>query len=262
MMMDSASSTLGGSKQVVSRRRVLRTTGTVTGTGICVALFGTSPVGAQQTLDFGDVAVGSSETQTISQPNPTERLLPVTGIEITGADADQFSVVDGDAPFTLRPDESCAVAIQFTPTSPGEKSAAVRVEIGGATSRTAGRLTGIGVDEATEQTGNGSAPDDSTASSSSPEVTADESVGDTTEDTTASDDASASEVGDGTDGPAGGSRSIGDDSSPEDVVTPPLEMDGSTRPDDGDPSIVLMLDFNDDGVIDFQDVLTLIRILG
>lgn len=247
-MAKSASSNKHQSKGAVSRRRVLRTAGVIAGTGISTTLLGTSPVGAQQTLDFGEVAVGSSDTQTVSQPNPTDQTLPITGIEITGSNADQFRVVDGDAPFTLQADESQAITIQFAPTSTGEKSASVQVEIAGGTTQTAGQLTGTGVNETGGQNEDDSATDES--SSSSQEVA-----------TETSDDG-ASEATSMTRAEAGESQSTGDESSAEDSVASPSATDESTPTADDSPSIILMLDFNDNGVIDLQDIMTLLRILG
>lgn len=131
---------------------MLRTTGALVGAGTGATLLGGAPAEAQQTVDFGEVSDGSSDVRTVSQPNPTGRPLPVTGIEITGTDAAQFSVVRGDESVTLQPDESHTIAVRFAPTSPGEKSAAIRVAIAGGSSRTAGQLAGTGVSEATDET--------------------------------------------------------------------------------------------------------------
>lgn len=249
-MTESASSEKHQSKGAVPRRRVLRTAGVVAGTGISTALLGTSPVGAQQTLDFGEVAVGSSDTQTVSQPNPTDQTLRITGIEIIGSNADQFRVVDGDAPFTLQPNESHAITIQFAPTSTGEKSASVQVEIAGGTTQTAGQLTGTGVNETEDQNGDDSTTDDS--SSSSQEIATDESTTQTSDDG-ASESTSMTRTG------TGDSQSTGDESSAEDSVASPSATDESTTTEDDSPS---MLDFNNNGILDLQDVMTLLRILG
>ncbi|MFC7008487.1 choice-of-anchor D domain-containing protein [Halalkalicoccus salilacus] len=252
-MSESVPSKKEKSTEVVSRRRVLQTTGVVAGTGIGAALFGTTPAGAQQTLDFGEVAVGSSETQTVSQPNPTDQTLPITGVEITGSDADQFSVVDGGAPFTLQADESRTIAIEFAPTSTGQKSGSVQVEIAGGTTQTAGQLTGTGVSETAEQNGDDSTTDEST--SSSQEVSTDESAT-ATSDTPASEDVSSA----GTE--TGDSPSLKDESAAEDSAAPPSDTDGSTSTEEDSPSIILMLDFNNNGVVDLQDIMTLIHMLG
>lgn len=239
------------SKGVVSRRRMLQTTGVVVGTGISAALLGTTSVRAQQTLDFGEVAVGSSDTQTVSQPNPTDQTLPITGVEITGSDADQFSVVDGGAPFTLQADESRTIAIEFAPTSTGQKSASVQVEIAGRTTQTAGQLTGTGVSETAAQNGDDSTMEEPTSSS---EGTTDESATATAENT-ASEDTSSTET-------AAGESPIEGKSSTEDSATSPSDTEGSTATEDESPSIILMLDFNNNGVLDLQDIMTLIQMLG
>lgn len=249
-MLEPISSKTEKSKEVVSRRHVLQTIGVVAGTGISAASLSTRPVEAQQTLDFGEVAVGSSETQTVSQPNPTDQPLPITGVEITGPNADQFSVVEGGGPFTLQADESRTITIEFAPTSMGQKSASVQVEIAGRTTQTAGQLTGAGVSEAGNQNGDDSTTDDS--SSSSQEGATDESTTETSDDV-------ASEATSMTRAEAGESQSTGDESDTEDSPSNPGE---STPTEDNSPSIILMLDFNNNGVLDLQDLMTLLRILG
>lgn len=252
MMVEPILSKEDESKRTVSRRRVLRATGAVAGTGIGTALLSTSPVGAQQTLDFGEVAVGSSATQNVSQPNPTDQALPITGIEITGSDADQFSVVDDDVPVTIQANESHTITIQFAPTSTGEKSASVQVEIAGTTTQTAGKVTGIGISETTEQN-DGSGTDESTSSSQEPMT--DGSTTDTPDD-------SSSGNADSTGTEASNTQSTADESSVEGSVDSSSSTASSTSTTDETPSIILMLDFNNNGVIDLQDIRTLIRIIS
>lgn len=252
-MLESVSSKKESSKGVVSRRCVLQTIGVVAGTGMSAAVLGATPVEAQQTLDFGEVAVGSSETRTVSQPNPTDQTLPITGVEITGPGADQFSVVEGGAPFRLQADESRTITIEFAPTSLGQKSGSVEVEIAGGTTQTAGQLTGTGVSETRDQNGDDSATDDS--SSSSQEVATDESTTETSADV-------ASEATSMTRAEAGESQSTGDESSAEASVASPSDPDESIPTEDNSPSVILMLDFNNNGVLDRQDIMMLLRILG
>lgn len=249
-MSDSIPSKTAESKGVVSRRRVLQTIGVAVGTGISAASFGTRPAEAQQTLDFGEVTVGSSETQIVSQPNPTDQTLPITGVEITGPNADQFSVVEGGGPFTLQADESRTITIEFAPTSLGQKSASVQVEIAGRTTQTAGQLTGTGVSETENQNGDDSTTDDSSSSSQ---------VGATDESTTETSDDVASEETSMTRAEAGESQFTDDESAAEDS---PSDPDESTSTENDSPSIILMLDFNNNGVLDLQDIMTLLRILG
>lgn len=129
-----------------------------------------------------------------------------------GPDADQFSLASDDLPVTLQPGEPHTVTIQFTPTSAGEKSATIRAEMSGGSSRTVGQLAGTGVDETGDETAAGSpsdesdaddsVPDDSDgdeapATSSTEETTGDESATDATDDSTSSNDASTTEGADG-----------------------------------------------------------------
>lgn len=251
-MSESEPSTKADWRRGVSRRCVLRTTGTVAGAGISAAFLGMAPVGAQQTLNFGEVVVGSSDTRTVSQPNPTDQTLPITGVEITGSDADQFSVVDGDAPFTLQANESRTIGIQFAPTSTGQKSAAVQVEIAGSTTETAGQLTGTGVNETTDQNDD-SATDESPSSSQE---------GTATESTTGASTDTGSEDAVPTEAAASNAQSDADESTAEDSDASPSDRDGSASSENENPSIILMLDFNNNGVVDFQDILTLLRMLS
>ncbi|WP_158306589.1 choice-of-anchor D domain-containing protein [Halalkalicoccus jeotgali] len=210
-----------------------------------------TPVGAQQTLNFGETVVGSSVVRTVSQPNPTDQTLPITEVEITGSDADQFTVVDGDAPFTLQANESRTISIQFSPTSTGQKSASVQVEIAGSATETAGQLTGSGVNE----TGDQNSDIATDGSASSPQE-------DTNESTTGTSTDTDSEDTDTTEREAGNTQSNVAESAAGDSNASSSNENGSASTENENSSIILMLDFNDNGVVDFQDILTLVRMIG
>lgn len=201
----------------LARRRVLQ----VAGVGIGSAVFSVIPSGAQETVDFGDVALGSSTEQTVSQPNPAEQPLQITEVSITGSDADQFSVMSDDTPVTVEPGESHSVDIQFVPTSTGEKSATVQVEIAGSSTRTAGQLTGTGVETATDTS---TSEDVDTSDSGADDSDTDDSDTDNTS-TNSSDTNDSSADDSGTDEPssspdeatASESVSDGGDNSPDDT---------------------------------------------
>lgn len=245
------------STQTVSRRAVLRTTGVTVGAGL-VALAGTAPSGAQQTVDFGDVVVGSSDMQTVSQSNPTGQPIPITGIEITGSDADQFSVVSGDTSATLQPGESHTADIRFAPSSAGEKTATAQVNIAGGSTRTVGNLAGTGVTEAT---------DDSTATSSSSSAS-EETTGGTSDDSDSSGDGSSGAEENPTDSSAGESQSSGDDSTPGGSTGDSSETTaGDSEPTpEGSPTTESDTEGsaqagNGDGLTDCRDVVALVRVL-
>lgn len=75
--------------------------------------------------DFGQVSVGSflDRTFTIFATGDTETHedLTVADFEVTGTDADQFSVTD--SPTMITPGASDTFTVRFTPTTTGEKSA-------------------------------------------------------------------------------------------------------------------------------------------
>lgn len=250
---------------------MLRTTGALVGAGTGATLLGGAPAEAQQTVDFGEVSDGSSDVRTVSQPNPTGRPLPVTGIEITGTDAAQFSVVRGDESVTLQPDESHTIAVRFAPTSPGEKSAAIRVAIAGGSSRTAGQLARTGVSEATD----GTTADSS--STSTEETNSAESTSDAGGDATGRADGASGTTTDGsdgesqsprddsaTDGTTGPSTDEFESPSVEESAAPELETTRSPRADadDGRSPVTIGLDSNGDGTVDVRDLVALVRLLG
>lgn len=78
-------------------------------------------------IDFGSVAVGSSGSQTLLISNTGMAALAVSDVTISGTDAGQFSITDGDAPFILGPGENATIGLAFDPASAGEKSAALTI---------------------------------------------------------------------------------------------------------------------------------------
>jgi len=83
-------------------------------------------------FDYGDVLVDASAIQTfvvrnVGTNDGTEEDLEITGIELTGADADQFTIESGDGAVTLAPDESQDIVVSFNPTSTGSKSATLSI---------------------------------------------------------------------------------------------------------------------------------------
>lgn len=247
------SQTLGMTDRSVTRRRVLQTTGALTGAG-ALALLASSARG-QQTVDFGEVPVGATRVQQTSQPNPTDQELQVTAITITGADADQFSVASGDAPFTLAPGESHTIAFRFTPSSTGEHSATVQIEIGGQATETAGQLVGTGVDP--DQTTRSSATDEpSTSDQDSSADAADDSTETTTldESTTETDEDESSTGESGDESAAADSPTTSPSTSSEDPPPLPDDLDE----DASEVSFLFeVLDVNNDGVVDVRDLFSL-----
>ena len=73
--------------------------------------------------DFGSVDVGDSTTRTVSVLNEGDQSVQVDSTTISGADAGDFAVTSGGAPFTLDPGENKEVTVEFAPDTEGDKSA-------------------------------------------------------------------------------------------------------------------------------------------
>lgn len=214
----------GEPDRTISRRRVLgATAATVVGAGGLLA--STVPARAR-TTDFGDVPVGDARTRTITTENPVGRSLSVTDLSIAGADAEAFSVVGGNAPFEVGPNESHTSRIRFAPTSTGEKSAKVTVDTSIGSSMTAGRLAGRGVENgaASASGGDGPSTDGSNGDGSNDEESSDSS---STDDSSSGDGSSSSD----TETEAPSDDSSGGDSSSPDGGSASTDNDGDSGTD-------------------------------
>lgn len=78
--------------------------------------------------DFGATILNETAEHTFIVHNEGTADLEVAGLTVTGQDAQQFAILADPAPFVLAPDESLDVTATFTPTSLGEKSAALRFD--------------------------------------------------------------------------------------------------------------------------------------
>ncbi|MCH9006785.1 choice-of-anchor D domain-containing protein, partial [candidate division KSB1 bacterium] len=78
-------------------------------------------------LAFGLVQTGTFASKIVTLSNEGEALLQVAGVEITGADADQWQIAAGGAPFSLAAGETHEIGLHFAPTSEGLKSAALQL---------------------------------------------------------------------------------------------------------------------------------------
>ena len=90
--------------------------------GIKINLKGKTPVAQIYTpksnIDFGYCITGQSLTDTLILFNMGEAPLNISGITITGADADQFSIAETCTAIT--PGDSCKLLIKFSPTREGD----------------------------------------------------------------------------------------------------------------------------------------------
>jgi hypothetical protein len=81
---------------------------------------------------FGSQRVGSTATRTMTLRNGGSGDLALEGLQLTGAQAEDFTVGTGTCvlPATLLPGQSCTVAVTFAPTAPGARSAQLLVSEG------------------------------------------------------------------------------------------------------------------------------------
>jgi hypothetical protein len=92
---------------------------------------------------FGSVDVGDSTTRTVSVLNEGGQSVQVDSTTINGADAGDFAVTGGGAPFTLAPGENKEVTVEFAPSSDGAKNADLDIATANANSVSAA-LSGTG----------------------------------------------------------------------------------------------------------------------
>ena len=119
--------------------------GTLTGPAPVVAVSS-----AQAPLDFGQVLFkATSAPQTITVDNTTGTAnLVVSGVTVTGADFDSFSVATGGTcvvDVAVAPGSSCTVNVVFTPATIGAKSATVNIFHNAVGSSSSIALTGTGL---------------------------------------------------------------------------------------------------------------------
>jgi len=76
--------------------------------------------------NYGDVAVGSSSSQTFVVFNDGNVDLVVTSTTLTSGDANQFSISSGGGSFTLSPGQTRNVIVDFNPNSTGSKNTTLR----------------------------------------------------------------------------------------------------------------------------------------
>jgi parallel beta-helix repeat protein len=75
--------------------------------------------------NFGETVVGAGKTQTIVVSNVGTANLQVTASTLSGANAAEFAVASGGAPFTLAPGATRDVVVSFKPASVGAKNASL-----------------------------------------------------------------------------------------------------------------------------------------
>jgi parallel beta-helix repeat protein/predicted outer membrane repeat protein len=78
-----------------------------------------------ESWSYGDVLIEEYSDNTFSVSNPGSDTLEVTATDLTGTNADEFSIESGGGSFSLDPGESHNIIVRFAPQSAGDKSAAL-----------------------------------------------------------------------------------------------------------------------------------------
>jgi len=94
-------------------------------------------------LKFGNVVVNSSSTKTVIFANQGATAVHISGISISGGNAGDFSVTSGCGS-TVAAKSTCTVALTFTPSAKGVRSATLAFSDDGGGSPQAVPLTGTG----------------------------------------------------------------------------------------------------------------------
>ena len=97
-------------------------------------------------LDYGAQSVGESVALTLSVTNVGTANLNIGNIQLDGADAEHFRIASGGGFIILEPLMSEDVTIEFSPRSPGDKTASVRIESNEPSSPRLVSLTGTGAE--------------------------------------------------------------------------------------------------------------------
>jgi hypothetical protein len=109
--------------QISSDAPVSPITDPLSGVGTVPALT-LSPVPA----DFGAVLVGSSNALTVTATDTGQAPVTISSVALGGSNAGDFSVTsDGCGSHTLNPTDACHVALRFTPSATGSRTALLTV---------------------------------------------------------------------------------------------------------------------------------------
>lgn len=88
---------------------------------------GTIATSTGNNTDFGSVIMTTNVTNNFVIQNTGLGSLNISTITITGADANQFSIVGPASPFTITPTGAQILNVKFTPTSAGTKTAMINI---------------------------------------------------------------------------------------------------------------------------------------
>ena len=96
-------------------------------------------------IPFGSVARGTtSPSQTVTVTNTGTATMTINSIRTSGANANQFNIVNNTCAATLAAGANCTLGVTFRPTSTGNKTASLNVNVAGPAASASVSLTGSG----------------------------------------------------------------------------------------------------------------------
>ena len=128
----------GGNLTIVSNASNSTLNVSLSGTGVAPALLSASA----QSLSFGSVATGTSQTRSETVTNAGGSALTISQVTSTGTG---FSFGGINPPVTLSPGQNFTFSVSFTPTSPGNASGALSIVSNASNPNYSVTLTGSGV---------------------------------------------------------------------------------------------------------------------
>jgi len=78
-------------------------------------------------LDFGTVAVGHEVREDVTVTSTGTTALDISKVAVTGADASNFKPTS-HCPSSLAPSDKCTIAVTFTPSTTGSRTATLKVK--------------------------------------------------------------------------------------------------------------------------------------
>jgi len=116
------------------------------GSGTWSASFPASPfIGLYPDQFFGDQDINTTSSAVVTLKN-TGGGSATGSVSLTGTNADQFEITSGGGSFSLSPDQSKDIYVQFTPTSTGWKTATLMADGDSPSNDASAHLQGVGKD--------------------------------------------------------------------------------------------------------------------
>lgn len=98
-------------------------------------------------LSFGSVAVGSTATRTLTLTSTGIQPVVITALAVQNSSSSEgeYTVLTAGLPFTLNPNETREITVQFAPSKPGFRTASLRVESDASPATLLVNLSGFGI---------------------------------------------------------------------------------------------------------------------